>query len=486
MGTIPASLEALRATLLAREIRLGDRVGAGGAATVYEGTDEKHGRRVAIKVLDPIVAAAVTAERFAREVAVVASLQHPHILPLYDSGEVDGLRYYIMPLTVGESVRDRLAQIGRLPVDEAVRLGLEIADALEYAHGLGVVHRDVTPGNILLQGGHFVLADFGLAAVGHRTDHLNVDPTSPSGLTEPGSFVGTLEYMAPEQIVGGEVDGRADVYGLASVLYEALSGRLPFAGNNSAHLAQQKLLDRHDPLDQVVTGVPGALATLVDRGLAAEPAQRPRAVEFTEALRPLLGLAAGPAGRRRWRAAIRPLPIAALALALGGATLWWALTPPRLDPRRVVVAGFTNETGNRALDAFGDHVEALIAGGLAQAGHVEVITAAVDLPIRTPLAAGAPETPPERLTALARESRAGTVIAGSFFITGDRLEVSVEVTDARTGELRLAVGPLFGTVDASSRLAENVGRQVVRAVDSLFAQPPVPPSSAKRRSASTP
>ena len=244
MGTIPASLEALRATLLAREIRLGDRVGAGGAATVYEGTDEKHGRRVAIKVLDPIVAAAVTAERFAREVAVVASLQHPHILPLYDSGEVDGLRYYIMPLTVGESVRDRLAQIGRLPVDEAVRLGLEIADALEYAHGLGVVHRDVTPGNILLQGGHFVLADFGLAAVGHRTDHLNVDPTSPSGLTEPGSFVGTLEYMAPEQIVGGEVDGRADVYGLASVLYEALSGRLPFAGNNSAHLAQQKLLDR--------------------------------------------------------------------------------------------------------------------------------------------------------------------------------------------------------------------------------------------------
>ncbi|HET9512318.1 MAG TPA: serine/threonine-protein kinase, partial [Gemmatimonadales bacterium] len=197
-------------------------VGAGGMATVFLAQDLRHGRQVAIKLLRPELAAAIGADRFLREIRTTATLQHPHILPLFDSGQVDSLLYYVMPYVEGESLRDRLGRERQLPVEEAVRLGREVAEALTYAHQQGIVHRDIKPENILLSRGHALLADFGIARV--LSD-------GAGGLTATGMSVGTPHYMSPEQ-AGAEpvVDGRSDQYALACVIYEMIAGEPPWTG----------------------------------------------------------------------------------------------------------------------------------------------------------------------------------------------------------------------------------------------------------------
>jgi serine/threonine protein kinase len=220
-------LEHLRAALADR-YRIQRELGRGGMGTVFLAEDLKHHRRVAIKVLEPGLAAALGRERFLREIETVARLSHPHILPLHDSGEADGLLYYVMPYVEGESLQVRLSREKQLPLEDALKIAREVADALAYAHGHGVVHRDIKPGNILLQGGHAVVADFGLA----RVIASAVDPAAPTGagtLTAAGSALGTPAYMSPEQAAGSkDVDGRSDLYSLGCVLYEMLTGQPPF------------------------------------------------------------------------------------------------------------------------------------------------------------------------------------------------------------------------------------------------------------------
>ena len=207
-------------------------IGHGGMATVYLARDVRHHRRVAIKVLREELAAAVGADRFLEEIRVTASLQHPHILPLFDSGSAEyppeaggRVLWYVMPLVEGETLRARIAREGRLPVEVAVQLAREMADALEYAHRHGVVHRDVKPENVLLQGGHALVADFGIA--------LALEHAGGDRLTHTGITLGTPQYMAPEQAVGGrEVDARTDVYALGAVLHEMLAGESPFAAGS--------------------------------------------------------------------------------------------------------------------------------------------------------------------------------------------------------------------------------------------------------------
>lgn len=190
-------------------------------ATVYLARDVRHDRVVALKVLEPELAAAVGAKRFVEEIRATANLQHPHILPLFDSGEADGFLYYVMPYVEGPSLRDRLDREGPLPIDDAVRITGEVADALDHAHRHGVVHRDIKPGNILLQEGHALVADFGIAQF--------VESDLGERLTETGRSVGTPRYMSPEQASGERnVDRRTDVYSLGCVLYEMLTGRPPF------------------------------------------------------------------------------------------------------------------------------------------------------------------------------------------------------------------------------------------------------------------
>ena len=200
-----------------------EEIGAGGMATVYLAHDVKHDRKVALKVLRPELAAVIGAERFLQEIKVTANLQHPHILPLHESGEADSFLYYVMPLVEDDSLRERLLREKRLPVGDALEITKAVASALDYAHRHGVIHRDIKPENVLLHDGQALVADFGIA--------LAVSQAGGTRLTETGLSVGTPHYMSPEQAMGDrELDARSDVYSLGAMLYEMLVGEPPFTG----------------------------------------------------------------------------------------------------------------------------------------------------------------------------------------------------------------------------------------------------------------
>jgi len=245
-------LERLR-DALADRYRIGRELGSGGMAMVYRAHDLRHDRAVAIKILRAGVAAALGRERFLREITVTAGLDHPHILPLLDSGEAAGVLYYVMPCVEGESLRERLRREARLPVDEAIAIARELADALQYAHDAGIIHRDVKPENILLAGGHARLADFGIAQANATT------PGPP--LTQTGFVIGTTRYMSPEQALGLPLDNRSDIYSLGCVLYEMLTGSAP---GPHAELA---------PIPHV-DDIPAVVEPAIRRALAPRPEER--------------------------------------------------------------------------------------------------------------------------------------------------------------------------------------------------------------------
>jgi serine/threonine-protein kinase len=263
---------------LADRYRIERQIGSGGMATVYLAEDLKHHRKVAIKVLTPEVAHAVGPERFLNEIEIAANLTHPNILPLHDSGQADGLLYYVMPYVEGESLRDRLIREKHLPLEDAIRIVGEVADALSYAHDLQLIHRDIKPENILSTAGHAVVADFGIARA--------VDTAGGDRLTKTGLTVGTPTYMSPEQAAGTEaLDGRSDTYSLACLAYEMLGGEPPFTGPTP-----QAVLARHavDPVPELRTirpGIPAGVEQAIEKALAKVPADRfPTAQAFADAL----------------------------------------------------------------------------------------------------------------------------------------------------------------------------------------------------------
>jgi serine/threonine protein kinase len=245
VSTMPTSvLEALTS-----RYRVERELGAGGMATVFLAEDVKHHRHVALKVLKPELAAILGAERFLKEIEVTANLQHPNILPLYDSGEAAGYLYYVMPYIEGESLRDRLSREKQLPVDEALRIGDAVAAALQFAHERGVVHRDIKPDNILLQAGQALVADFGIA--------LAVSQAGGSRLTETGLSLGTPHYMSPEQATGDRaIDARSDIYALGCVLYEMLAGEPPHLGNTVQAVVAKILTEEPEPVTKRRKTVP--------------------------------------------------------------------------------------------------------------------------------------------------------------------------------------------------------------------------------------
>jgi serine/threonine-protein kinase len=220
---------------LSDKYRLDRELGAGGMATVYLADDLRHQRKVAVKVIRPELGAAIGAERFSREITTTANLRHPNILPLFDSGEGAGLVYYVMPFIDGETLRDRLKRDTQLPIADAMRIADEVADALEYAHSRGVVHRDIKPENVLLENGHAVVADFGIAQA--------VRGGSDDKLTMTGMSIGTPHYMSPEQATGEQVDARTDLYALGCMLYEMLAGVPPFTGANHMAIVMRHVSD---------------------------------------------------------------------------------------------------------------------------------------------------------------------------------------------------------------------------------------------------
>jgi serine/threonine protein kinase/Tfp pilus assembly protein PilF len=253
-------------------------LGRGGMAVVYLARDLKHERLVALKVLHPHLAATLGPERFLREIRLAAHLRHPHILPLYDSGRAGESFYYVMPYVEGESLRGRLTRTGRLPLEEALRVAREIAAALDYAHRHGIVHRDIKPENILLEEGHALVVDFGVArALGGPADQR---------LTGAGLAVGTAAYMSPEQTDGEiQVDGRSDLYSLACVLYEMLAGEPPFIGPSALAILARRLTEPPPRLDAVCPEIPAGIAEAVQRTLSLDPRDRfATAADFAEAL----------------------------------------------------------------------------------------------------------------------------------------------------------------------------------------------------------
>src|SRR6476620_1993361 len=240
----PMSDAARLSAALADRYRIERELGAGGMATVYLAEDLKHKRKVALKVLKPELAAVLGAERFVQEIATTAALQHPHILPLFDSGTADGFLFYVMPFIDGETLRAKLDRETQFGIDEAVRIATSVGDALGYAHKQGVIHRDIKPENILLHDGRPMVADFGIA--------LAVSAAAGGRMTETGLSLGTPHYMSPEQATAEkEISARSDIYSLGSVLYEMLSGEPPHMGNSAQQIIMKIITEPAAPVTKL-------------------------------------------------------------------------------------------------------------------------------------------------------------------------------------------------------------------------------------------
>jgi eukaryotic-like serine/threonine-protein kinase len=315
------------AAVLADRYRLERELGAGGMATVYLAEDLKHDRKVALKVLKPELAAVLGGDRFVQEIKTTAALQHPHILPLFDSGTADGFLYYVMPYVQGETLRDKLNRETQLGIDEAVGITTAVADALDYAHRHGVIHRDIKPENILLHDGRPMVADFGIA--------LAVSAAAGGRMTETGMSLGTPHYMSPEQATADkDLSARSDVYSLASVLYEMLTGEPPHMGNSAQQIIMKIIAEQAKPVTELRKSVPPHVVAAVGKALEKLPADRfASAAEFAAALKnpaftaTVAGTAAHGAAPGRRAPAVPVLGTIALLATVAAAWGWLRSNP---------------------------------------------------------------------------------------------------------------------------------------------------------------
>lgn len=448
--------------VLADRYRIERELGAGGMATVYLAEDLKHRRQVAIKVLKPELSSAVGPERFLREIEIAARLHHPHILPLYDSGEAEGLLYYVMPYVEGESLRDRLKRERQLPLDDALRIAREVADALACAHGHDVIHRDIKPENILLESGHAVVADFGIARAIRAA-------AGSVPLTATGMSVGTPTYMSPELAAGDrEVDGRSDLYALGCMLYEMLAGQPPFAGPTAESILRQHLIAEPPHIASIRTAVPEPVASAILRALAKSPADRFSTVTlFAEALRLRESASHTSSPRRARRAGWLALAAVSVAVAVGGALLTLRrgreATAPvaRANPRTAIaVLPFENLSaeGSNAFFAPGLHDELLTQ--LSKVSALTVIS-------RTSVMGYTGTKTP--IKQIARELGVGSVMEGSVQVAGRRLRVNVQLIDAAT-DAHLWAEHYDRTLDDAFAIQSDVAQKIVAAVGAALGE----------------
>ena len=397
-------------------------LGRGGMATVYLAQDLRHNRPVALKVLRPELAAAIGPERFLREIQIAARLTHPNILPLHDSGEAEGLLYYVMPYVEGESLRDRLGREKQLPLDDALQIAREVADALSYAHSHDVIHRDVKPENVLLEAGHAVVSDFGIARA--------ITAAGTEKLTETGIALGTPAYMSPEQGAGrGVVDGRSDVYSLGCMVYEMLAGEPPFGGPTGQAILARHSLDPVPRLKTVRATVPEGVEWAITKALAKVPADRfTTPAQFADALRAPIPLVTRTSKRLWARTAVR-LAIG-FALLVGAA---WTIARLRsrpaapISPTRIAVLPFAiRGTGSFAYLAEGlvDLLSRNLDGaeGLRSVDPGTVLTTVVR-------SGGAAALDAEGGRAVARRLGAGLYVLGSVLAAGGRLRIQAVLYD---------------------------------------------------------
>jgi serine/threonine protein kinase/Tfp pilus assembly protein PilF len=377
---VTSALEPLAAAL-AERYRLEREIGRGGMATVYLAEDCKHHRKVALKILRPEVAASLGVERFLREIEIASHLAHPHILPVHDSGEAAGFLYYVMPYVEGETLRDRLAREAQLPIEDALQITREVADALGYAHSLGVVHRDIKPENVLFEAGHAVLSDFGIARA--------ISAASGEHVTETGLSVGTPSYMSPEQATGDRaVDGRSDIYSLGCMLYEMLVGEPPYTGCTAQLVMAKQLTDPVPAVRRVRETVPAGVERALTKALAKVPADRfVTASAFSEAL-------------------AKPAPVAA-------------------GPRSVAVLPFLNFSADPENEHFADGMTEDVIAQLSKIGSLKVIS-------RTSVMLFKKRE--QSLQEIATKLRVATLLEGSIRRAGNRVRIVAQLIDAETDQ----------------------------------------------------
>jgi tRNA A-37 threonylcarbamoyl transferase component Bud32/tetratricopeptide (TPR) repeat protein len=343
-------------------------IGSGGMATVYLAVDLKHGRKVAVKVLQPQLAAALGVERFLQEIRLTANLTHPHILTLIDSGEADGFLYYVMPYIEGETLREQMNREGQLPLDDALRITREVASALAYAHGHGVIHRDIKPENVLLSTGEAVVADFGIARA--------VSEAGGEHLTETGISLGTPAYMSPEQAAAEhEIDGRSDIYSLACVLYEMLAGEAPFAGANAQAIVAKKLSQATPHITVVRELVPQTVDDALARALAKAPADRFASAElFAAALGPPAGsvTTAAVRSRRRTIGAVAATGLIVAAALVG--VMLRSRSDSEVDRNLLAVAPFDVLSQQGELAIWGEGMVDMLSRSLDGAGPIRTLS----------------------------------------------------------------------------------------------------------------
>src|SRR5712692_2404837 len=459
-------LETLRASLASR-YDVEREIGAGGMARVFLAVEQHPHRRVATKVLDPEVSTRLLRERFIREVDLSSKLSHPHIVPIFTAGEVEGLFYYVMPYVEGESLRHRLLRERKLPLEDALHIARDVADALAFAHGHGITHRDIKPENILLSGTHAIVADFGIARAISAAGSLT--------LTQAGQPIGSPGYMSPEQAMAlGDLDARTDIYSLGCVLFEMLAGEPPVASMSERRVHNWAALEANKSLQEAHTGAVRGVKHAISRALAPLPDERfPTVTEFAAALGapayrtsvPTRSIFAGQQGRR----IALGLGVALALLGAGAAVRLLGHRGPKLNERRVVVAVIENHTGDQSLDNIGHMAADWVTQGLAQTGLVEVVSS---MSVMTS-SVGPGGRGPSRLDAagiqtLGRETGAGTVVSGAYYRQADSIRFQVQISAASDGTVLRALEPVGGPISQPLTVVEAVRQRVMAALATLF------------------
>jgi serine/threonine-protein kinase len=473
---VPDQIDHLRAALKDR-YDVERELGQGGMATVFLARDIKHGRRVAIKVLHEDIGTALGADRFRREIQIATSLSHPHILQLFDSGEADGKLYYVMPFVEGESLRDRLNREKILPIEDALRITGEVASALDFAHRKQIVHRDIKPENILLQEGHAVVADFGIARAVNSM-------SQGAALTQTGVSLGTPTYMSPEQAFAEkDIDGRSDEYSLACVLYEMLTGQPPFTGSNA-----QAIMARHSmsavPSMQIVRNtIPDEVEDLVQRALSKSPADRfPTLADFATELQECVIDHATVTRRIDRRTVQRPIPkvaskrkyaiaaMIAIPVLIAGLVAWKILgrssssnvVAGKYAANHIAVLYFDDVSAGHNLGYLADGLTESLIERLSQVSALDVVSKSGAATFRHSDAS--PDS-------IAKVLSTGILVKGAVDQAGDKLNVSVRLIDGNSGAdidrktFTLPAANILKTQDSLATqvadfLRPNVGQEV--------------------------
>lgn len=438
------------------------QVGQGGMATVYLAEDLKHHRRVAIKVLRPELAASLGGERFLREIELAAKLQHPHIVPVYDSGSANGILYYVMPFIDGESLRDLMQREGRVELARAAVIIQEAASGLAHAHAHGIVHRDIKPENIMLSGGHAVVADFGIARA--------VDASrAESNLTGSGMAIGTPAYMSPEQATADEVDARSDQYALACVFFELVSGRQAFAGSTMQAMLTAILTAPRPLLSSVIDGIPTEVDSATRRAMSTNPDERFATItDFAQAVtQESTGVAAATRESQRWKRLAIILPV----VVASAAVIWGAFFA---GPRQMVVSGAESiaivpfTTTGPGLEGIGEGMVDLLAGSLSGVGDIQTVEPrGVIREWHRRVGGGTGDL--QDALAVARNTKAASVLMGSVVTTGGTARLSAQLYDLNGKEISRASvdGPADSVLTLSNTLALALLRDIWRSREPL-------------------